>query len=97
MKIEINPIFEALRQQYLKLEREYTEECAIDFMSRRATYLDGQLAALYKALEMLEDAKSEAAQEEEEIPDYDPDDFAFEDDVDESNYDPYMGCDSFDC
>lgn len=97
MKIEINPIFEALRQQYLKLEREYIDECAIDFMSRRATYLDGQLVALYKALEMLEDAKNEAAQEEAEIPDYDPDDFAFEDDVDESNYDPYMGCDNFDC
>lgn len=96
MKIEITTTLTELRATYIILNREYEDECARDFMSRRATYLDGQLATLYKVIEMLEDDLDEAIAEEAEIPDYDPDDFAFEDDVDETNYDPYMGCDNFD-
>ena len=95
MKAELNTIIATLKTQYTALEREYTDQCAIDFMSRRATYLDGQLATLHEVIEMLEDAN----QDEEEAATIDSmfdddegeDDLDLDDDVDETNYDPYVG------
>jgi hypothetical protein len=97
MKIEVNDIIRELKCEYVSLSREYEDECARDYMSRSATYMDGKLAMLYKVIEILEDANDDAIVNElvdscfEDEEDYD-----FEDDVDESNYDPYMGCDCFD-
>ena len=86
----------ALKVKYQALEVEYVGECAVDFMSRRATYLDGQLAALYQAIEMLEAAVESTDEAEAEV-DYDEADFDFDDDVDEVGYDPYTGCGGWDC
>ena len=88
-----------LRVKYQALEVEYVGECAVDFMSRRATYLDGQLAALYETIQMLEAAVESESDNETEI-DYDEadfDDFDDDDDYDEIGYDPYTGCGGWDC
>lgn len=89
---QLTELLAKLKDKYAQLEREYIDECAIDFMSRRATYLDGQLATLYEIGLMVEDALEE--EQNEIVNDYDPADFDFEldDDVDETNYDPYCGC-----
>jgi hypothetical protein len=99
-----------LTDKYATINCEYVQECAIDYMSRRATYLDGQLAILHTLIEEVEGELDEVRDEDPDF-DYDPADFEdedddefindlvdsmFEDDVDESNYDPYMGCDCFD-
>ena len=84
----------ALKVKYQALEVEYVNECAVDFMSRRATYLDGQLAALYQAIEMLEAAVESTDEAEADI-DYDEADF--DDFDDEVGYDPYTGCGGWDC
>lgn len=83
-----------LKAKYDTLNSEYVDECARDYMSRRATYLDGQLAILHTLIEEVEDMIY-AEQEQGDLP-YDEEDFDFEDDVDETNYDPYMGCDCYD-
>ena len=104
MKTELNPILVTLRTQYKALEVEYINECAINFMSRRATYLDGQLAMLHQVIEMLNDINTdlevEQALDDFDESDFDESDFDFDDevddevddDVDETNYDPYCGC-----
>ena len=94
MKTELNPILATLRTQFNALEREYIDECAIDFMSRRATYLDGQLAMLHQVIEMLNDINQDEVVDELVDSMFDESDFDFEldDDVDETNYDPYCGC-----
>ena len=89
MKVEI---LKWLNEKYETINKEYVEACAVDFMSRRATYLDGQLAILNTLINEVYDHEDEGEEEVE----FDPEDFDFEDDVDESNYDPYMGCDCFD-
>lgn len=89
MKVEI---LKWLNEKYETINKEYVEACAVDFMSRRATYLDGQLAILNTLINEVYDHEDEVEEEVE----FDPADFDFEDDVDESNYDPYMGCDCFD-
>ena len=88
----------ALRVKYQALEMEYVNECAVDFMSRRATYLDGQLAVLHETIQMLETAVESESDNDAEI-DYDESDFDFDldDDVDEIGYDPYTGCGGWDC
>ena len=83
-----------LKAKYETLNNEYVEECARDYMSRRATYLDGQLAILHTLIEEVEDIVY-AGEEQGDLP-YDSSDFDFEDDVDETNYDPYAGCDCYD-
>ena len=93
MKTELNPILATLRAQYSALESEYVDACAVDFMSRRATYLDGQLAILHQVIEMLDDINTDLEVEEAlEIFDESDFDFELDDDVDETNYDPYCGC-----
>ena len=97
MKTELNPILATLKAQFNALEREYIDECAIDYMSRRATYLDGQLAMLHQVIGMLDDINQDEVVDElvdSMFEDYDESDFDFEldDDVDETNYDPYCGC-----
>lgn len=89
MKVEI---LKWLNEKYETINKEYVEACAVDFMSRRATYLDGQLAILNTLINEVYDHEDEVEEEVE----FDPADFDFEDDVDESNYNPYMGCDCFD-
>lgn len=89
MKVEI---LKWLNEKYETINKEYVEACAVDFMSRRATYLDGQLAILNTLINEVYDHEDEVEEEVE----FDPEDFDFEDDVDETNYDPYMGCDCFD-
>lgn len=86
----------ALKVKYQALEVEYVNECAVDFMSRRATYLDGQLATLYETIQMLEVAVESTNEAEAEI-DYDEADFDFDDFDDEVGYDPYTGCGGWDC
>ena len=86
----------ALKVKYQALEMEYVNECAVDFMSRRATYLDGQLATLYETIQMLEAAVESTDETEAEI-DYDEADFDFDDFDDEVGYDPYTGCGGWDC
>lgn len=89
MKVEI---LKWLNEKYETINKEYVEACAVDFMSRRATYLDGQLAILNTLINEVYDHEDEVEEEVE----FDPEDFDFEDDVDETNYDPYMGCDCYD-
>ena len=82
-----------LNDKYADINKEYVEECARDFMSRRATYLDGQLAILHRLMEEVYDYEEE---KEEEPIDLDFIDDALLDDVDETNYNPYMGCEELD-
>ena len=103
MKVELNDIIATLKTQFTVLEKEYVDECAIDFMSRRATYLDGQCAMLHSVIEQLEDKNfDEFAEEvvdsvfekEEELTDEDWEELMEEmaQDIDEFGYNPYLGC-----
>ena len=83
-----------LTDKYATINCEYVQECAKDYMSRRATYLDGQLAILHTLIEEVEDMIY-AEQEQGDLL-YSEENFDFEDDVDETNYNPYMGCDCYD-
>ena len=86
MKRELNAIIKKLKEKYNTLDNEYQVECQKDFMSRRATYLDGGLAVLNEVIELLEDENSD------EVVDALVDSM-FEDDVnDEIGYNPYTGC-----
>lgn len=101
MKVELNTIIKTLKSNFEELNNEYVDECAKDYMSRRATYLDGQCAILHNVIEMLKDANEdevidvivESMSTDEEI----EEDFSFEDDVDEVGYNPYIGGYDMDC
>jgi hypothetical protein len=97
-KVELNNIIANLNTKYDELDREYQNECQLNYMSRRATYLDGQLAIMRDIIEMLEDANGDEVvdeivdsmfEEEEEEP--------IEDDVSEIGYNPYTGGYDLDC
>jgi hypothetical protein len=97
-KVELRNIIANLNTKYDELDREYQNECQLNYMSRRATYLDGQLAIMRDIIEMLEDANSDVVvdeivdsmfEEEEEEP--------IEDDVSEIGYNPYTGGYDLDC
>ena len=98
-KVELNNIIANLNTKYDELDREYQNECQLNYMSRRATYLDGQLAILREVIEMLDDANEDEVvdeivdsmfeEEEEEEP--------IEDDVSEIGYNPYTGGFDIDC
>lgn len=94
MKAELNTLIATLKTKYTALEQEYVDQCAIDYMSRRATYLDGQLATLHEVIEMLEDANQDEAADAiaDDMDEEGEDDFDIDDDIDETNYDPYCGC-----
>lgn len=93
-KVELNNIIAKLNTKYDALDMEYQNECQLNYMSRRATYLDGQLAIMRDIIEMLEDENQdqvveeivESMFEEEEI-----DEEPIEDDVSEIGYNPYTG------
>ena len=95
-KVELKNIIVDLERKYDALNNEYVDECAKNFMSRRATYLDGQLAILREVIEMLDDANEDEVVDEivdsmfeEEEP--------IEDDVSEIGYNPYTGGFDLDC
>lgn len=97
-KVELKNIIVDLERKYDALNNEYVDECAKNYMSRRATYLDGQLAILHEIIEMLDDANEDEVvdeivesmfEEEEEEP--------IEDDVNEIGYNPYIGGFDADC
>ena len=94
-KVELNKIITNLKTKYDTIDREYQEECQLNYMSRRATHLDGQLTILHQVIEMLEDENQDQVveeivesmfEEEEEI-----DEEPIEDDVCEIGYNPYTG------
>jgi hypothetical protein len=99
-KVELNNIIAKLNTKYDALDMEYQNECQLNYMSRRATYLDGQLAIMRDIIEMLEDENQdqvveeivESMFEEEEI-----DEEPIEDDVSEIGYNPYTGGFDADC
>lgn len=90
MERELNAIIKKLKEKYNTLENEYLVECQKDFMSRRATYLDGGLAVLNEVIELLEDENSDEVvdalvdsmfeEEQEDTYEYD-----------EIGYNPYTG------
>ena len=95
-KVELRNIIVDLERKYDALNNEYVDECAKNFMSRRATYLDGQLAILREIIDTLDDANEDVVVDEivdsmfeEEEP--------IEDDVDETGYNPYIGGYDIDC
>jgi hypothetical protein len=97
-KVELKNIIVDLERKYDALDMEYQNECQLNYMSRRATYLDGQLAILREVIEMLDDANEDEVvdeivesmfEEEEEEP--------IEDDVSEIGYNPYTGGYDIDC
>ena len=101
-KVELNNIIANLNTKYDELDREYQNECQLNYMSRRATYLDGQLAIMRDIIEMLEDENQDQVveeivesmfEEEEEEIDEEP----IEDDVSEIGYNPYTGGFDLDC
>ena len=99
-KVELKNIIVDLEKKYDALDMEYQNECQLNFMSRRATYLDGQLAILREVIEMLDDANGDVVVDEivesmfEEEEDFEED---FEDDVSEIGYNPYTGGFDMDC
>jgi hypothetical protein len=104
-KVELKNIIVELERKYDALDREYQNECQLNYMSRRATYLDGQLAIMRDIIEMLEDANGdvvvdeivESMFEEEEEEDFEEEEEDFEDDVSEIGYNPYTGGYDMDC
>lgn len=95
-KVKLKNIIVDLERKYDALNNEYVDECAKNYMSRRATYLDGQLAMLHEIIEMLDDANEDEVVDEivesmfeEEEP--------IEDDVSEIGYNPYTGGYDLDC
>lgn len=100
-KVELKNIIVELERKYDALDREYQNECQLNYMSRRATYLDGQLAIMRDIIEMLDDANEDEVVDEivesmfeEEEEDFDE---PIEDDVSEIGYNPYTGGFDIDC
>lgn len=101
-KVELKNIIVDLERKYDELNMEYQNECQLNYMSRRATYLDGQLAIMRDIIEMLDDANEdeivdeivESMFEEEEEEDFEE---PIEDDVSEIGYNPYTGGFDLDC
>ena len=99
-KVELRNIIANLNTKYDELDREYQNECQLNYMSRRATYLDGQLAIMRDIIEMLEDANEDEVVDEivesmfEEEEDFEE---PIEDDVSEIGYNPYTGGYDLDC
>lgn len=89
-KVELRNIIVDLERKYDALNNEYIDECAKNFMSRRATYLDGQLAILREIIDTLDDANEDVVVDEIV-------DSMFDDDVDETGYNPYIGGYDLDC
>ena len=100
-KVELNNIIANLNTKYDELDREYQNECQLNYMSRRATYLDGQLAIMRDIIEMLEDANEDEVVDEivESMFEEEEEDFEelIEDDVSEIGYNPYIGGYDMDC
>ena len=98
-KVELNNIIANLNTKYDALDREYQNECQLNFMSRRATYLDGQLAILREVIEMLEDANEDQVVDEIVESMFEDEDFEepIDDDVSEIGYNPYTGGFDIDC
>jgi hypothetical protein len=94
-KVELRNIIVDLERKYDALNNEYVDECAKNFMSRRATYLDGQLAMLHEIIEMLDDANEDEVVDE--IVDSMFEEEPIEDDVSEIGYNPYTGGFDLDC
>ena len=94
-KVELKNIIVDLERKYDALNNEYIDECAKNYMSRRATYLDGQLAMLHEIIEMLDDANEDEVVDEivESMFEEEP----IEDDVNEIGYNPYIGGYDLDC
>ena len=99
-KVELNNIIANLNTKYDELDREYQNECQLNYMSRRATCLDGQLAIMRDIIEKLEDANQVQVVDEivesmfEEEEDFEE---PVEDDVSEIGYNPYTGGYNLDC
>lgn len=102
MEMKLNLILKALEEEYDKVSAEFVDEATKDDGSLKTQYLSGQETAMYKAITIvkniinadegtpLEDIDLEEEDEEDE------EDYDYDDSVDETNYDPYMGCDSWD-
>ena len=99
-KVELKNIIVDLERKYDALDIEYQNECQLNYMSRRATYLDGQLAILREVIEMLDDVNEDEVVDElvesmfEEEEDFEE---PIEDDVSEIGYNPYTGEYDLDC
>lgn len=99
-KVELNNIIANLNTKYDELDREYQNECQLNYMSRRATYLDGQLAIMRDIIEMLEDANGDEVVDEIVDSMFEEQGFEeepIEDDVSEIGYNPYTGGYDMDC
>jgi hypothetical protein len=99
-KVELKNIIVDLERKYDALDMEYQNECQLNYMSRRATYLDGQLAILREVIEMLDDANGDVVVDEIVESMFEEEDFEeedFEDDVSEIGYNPYTGGFDIDC
>lgn len=100
-KVELKNIIVNLERKYDALDMEYQNECQLNYMSRRATYLDGQLAILREVIEMLDDANEDEVVDEivESMFEEEEEDFEepIEDDVSEIGYNPYIGGYDMDC
>ena len=98
-KVELNNIIANLNTKYDELDREYQNECQLNFMSRRATYLDGQLAIMRDIIEMLDDANEDEVVDEIVDSMFEEEDFEepIEDGVSEIGYNPYLGGYDMDC
>ena len=98
-KVELNNIIVNLNTKYDELDREYQNECQLNYMSRRATYLDGQLAMLHEIIKMLDDANEDEVVDEIVESMFEEEDFEepIEDDVSEIGYNPYTGGYDLDC
>lgn len=95
-KVELRNIIVDLERKYDELDIEYQDECQLNFMSRRATYLDGQLAILREIIDTLDDANEDVVVDEIVDSMFD-DDEDCEDNVDETGYNPYIGGYDIDC
>lgn len=93
MKVELNDIIKELKAKYDTINNDYVDACAVDYMSRRATYLDGQCAILHEIITNLEDINEDAVVDEIVDSMFDEEDFALEEEYafDEVGYDPYTG------
>ena len=98
-KVELNNIIVNLNTKYDELDREYQNECQLNYMSRRATYLDGQLAIMRDIIEMLEDENQDQVVDEIVDSMFEEEDFEepIEDNVSEIGYNPYTGGYDLDC
>ena len=92
-KVELRNIIVDLERRYDELDMEYQNECQVNFMSRRATYLDGQLAILREVIDTLDDINGDVVVDEIVDSMFEDE----EDDVDEIGYNPYIGGYDMDC